>query len=258
MTHDEASELLAALALDAVEVDERTAIEEHVAQCPRCQAELDALREVASAMGNSVEALPQDLWGSISSRIYEDQSGETREAPLLLVGPRDGTSRANGDDRALSRSKSKIVVSAFSALAAAVIAVLAISLASANGHVSRLNNALASETTSEVHAALVAPDHRVVDLTSASNQDVAQFVLLPDGRGFLVKSTLPTLSSDKTYQLWAIINGKPISVGLMGHQPTAVTFTVSGNSVVTALDVTVEPSGGTSTPTSPVVASATV
>ncbi|MGC1419021.1 MAG: anti-sigma factor [Acidimicrobiales bacterium] len=256
MTHDEASELLAALALDAVEVDERTAIEDHVAQCPRCQAELDALREVASAMGNSVEALPQDLWGSISSRIYEDQSGETREAPLLLVGPRNGAPQAHGDVR--TRSRSKVVVPTFLALAAAVIMVLAISLASVNGHVSRLNNALASETNSEVHAALVAPDHRLVDLAGSSNRDIAQFVLLPDGRGFLVKSSLPTLSSDKTYQLWAIINGKPISVGLMGRQPTAVTFTVSGNSVVTALDVTVEPSGGTSTPTSPVVASAVV
>jgi anti-sigma-K factor RskA len=257
MTHDEASELLAALALDAVESDERTAIEEHVAQCPRCQSELDALREVASAIGNSVETLPQDLWTSISSRIYEDQS-EPREAPLLLVGARDGSTGAKGDSRPSSSARTRIVVSTFSALAAAVIIVLAISLASANGHVSRLNSALASETTDEVHAALVAPDHRLVDLNSSSDQQVAQFVLLPDGRGFLVKSSLPTLSSDKTYQLWAIINGKPISVGLMGHRPELVTFTVSGNPAVTALDVTVEPSGGTSTPTSPVVASAVV
>ena len=62
MTHEEASELLGAYALHAVEPEEHTQLEEHLATCPRCRAELDGLREVAGFMGNSVESLPEGLW----------------------------------------------------------------------------------------------------------------------------------------------------------------------------------------------------
>jgi anti-sigma-K factor RskA len=97
----------------------------------------------------------------------------------------------------------------------------------------------------------------VVDLTSSTRQSEAEFVLLPDGRGYLVNSQLPALTSGRTYQLWGLIDGKPISIGLMGGKPTSVTFTVSG-SKPTLLGITVEPSGGSPTPTNAMIASGTV
>ena len=57
MIHDP-HDLLAAYALDAVENDDRLRVEQHVAHCPRCQAELDGYRDVAAAIGNSVEKYP--------------------------------------------------------------------------------------------------------------------------------------------------------------------------------------------------------
>ena len=69
MSHDEASDLLAVFALDAVDRDEHEQIEAHLAQCPRCRAELAAHRDVAAALGNSVEPLPEGLWSSIESRL---------------------------------------------------------------------------------------------------------------------------------------------------------------------------------------------
>ena len=67
MSHDEASELLGAYALDAVDGEELTALEVHLETCPRCRAELDSLHEVAGAIGTSVEPLPDGLWSSIAS-----------------------------------------------------------------------------------------------------------------------------------------------------------------------------------------------
>jgi anti-sigma-K factor RskA len=93
---------------------------------------------------------------------------------------------------------------------------------------------------------------------SSSDARLAQFVLLPDGRGYLVSSHMPELASNLTYQLWGIIDGRAISIGLMGHSPGQVTFTVSGSPTPSALDVTIEPSGGSPSPTSPVVASGAV
>ena len=48
MTHDPIEELLGANALNAVDDDERAAVDAHLATCPRCRAEVDAHREVAS------------------------------------------------------------------------------------------------------------------------------------------------------------------------------------------------------------------
>jgi anti-sigma-K factor RskA len=253
MTHDEANDLLAALAVDD---DERALIEAHVATCPRCQSELDALREVAAALGNSVEVLPEGIWPNISRRIYEDQGDETRSTPELDM---DGLATPVSLDAVrASTFRSRHVIGSLAAAAAAVAVVLAVSLANVNGHVSRLQKALALASRSEVHAALAVPQHRLVNLDGADHVELAQFVVLPDGRGYLVKSSMPKLTGNETYQLWGIINDKAISIGLMGRSPGDVTFTVSGSPRPSRLAVTVEPSGGTSTPTTPSVASGLV
>ena len=59
MTHEESIEFLATYALDAVEGEEREAVEEHLAECPRCRAELDAFREVTTALGEFGGAAPR-------------------------------------------------------------------------------------------------------------------------------------------------------------------------------------------------------
>jgi anti-sigma-K factor RskA len=250
MKHDEAYELLAALSLDAVEADEREAIEAHVLGCPRCRSELDALLDVAGALGNSVEPLPEGLWTSISSRIY-DADDDVHPMPSLA------TNVMSLDTASPRRRRSTMTfVTACASVAAAVIIVLAVSLTVESNHVAKLQRQLASNSYAAA-AALSAPGHTVVDLTSSTRQSEAEFVLLPDGRGYLVNSQLPALTSGRTYQLWGLIDGKPISIGLMGGKPTSVTFTVSG-SKPTLLGITVEPSGGSPTPTNAMIASGTV
>jgi len=251
MNHDEAYEFLAALSLDAVETDEREAIEAHVLECPKCRSELDALLDVAGALGNSVEPLPEGLWTSISSRIYD---ADDDAHPMPVLGANVIALDANSSRR--RRTFTKGFVATLSSVAAAAIVVLAISLASASNHVANLQRQLASNSYA-ASAALSAPGHTVVDLASSTKKELAQFVLLPDGRGYLVRSQLPTLTSGSTYQLWGLINGKPISIGLMGDKPSSVTFTVSGTKP-TVLGITVEPSGGSPTPTNAMVASGTV
>ena len=71
ITHDQAHDLLAAFALDAVDDIEHDQIESHLNECPRCATELMALRDVASALGNCVEPVPEGLWSVISSRLID-------------------------------------------------------------------------------------------------------------------------------------------------------------------------------------------
>jgi anti-sigma-K factor RskA len=254
MNHEEVSELLAALSLDAVDDEERLALEEHVATCPRCQSELDALREVAGALGNSVEPLPEHLWESISTRIYEDRSDTT--PALALIDSEDRTPR---DDQRRSRASQLARLLALPlAVAAVVVAVLTFQLVNADQRDSNLQSALSASSSSQVSAALKSPGRQVVNLKDSANQNLAEFVLLPDGRGYLVNSKMRALGAQQTYQLWGIIRGKAISIGLMGRAPNHVAFTVVGPPNPTELAVTVEPLGGTSTPTSPLIASGSV
>ena len=256
-THEEIYELLAPMALDAVDELERTLVEEHVAHCPRCRAELDALRNVAAALGNGVEAPPEHLWASISSRLYENQGEETPPMPRLILGGRHGDHFATVDEGRSSSRTTKTIFSSLLAAAAAVVLVLGINLAGANNQVARLQGALGESAKTAVLAALAAPGHVLVNLDNANHVREAQFVMLPNGNGFLVKSSLPTLSSD-TYQLWGIVNGKAISLGLMGGAPSKVGFTAAGSPGPTTLAVSVEPPGGSSTPSNTVVASGPV
>src|SRR3984957_21196514 len=98
MTHEESIEFLATYALDAVEGEERDAVEEHLADCPRCRAELDAFREVTTALGNSVEPLPEGLWTTIASRLPGRDDEERPPMPRLMRDGVDGPDGAEEDD----------------------------------------------------------------------------------------------------------------------------------------------------------------
>ncbi|MGC2486077.1 MAG: anti-sigma factor [Acidimicrobiales bacterium] len=250
MSHDDAYELLAPLALDALDGDIRGDVEAHVETCAECQSELDGLREVASALGTSVETPPEDLWAKIASRLYDaDRSGAASLPPLLSDYPASQARR----HRLVRRAR--VVVSATLLAAAAAIIALAINLAGDNGQVSNLQSALASSATQQ---ALVTPGHRIVRLTSANDRVLATFVVLQDGTGYLVNSKMAPLPTGETYQLWGIVGNKPVSIGVMGSDPDHVAFTLASSPRPTEFGVTVEPAGGSQTPSSPMVASGLV
>jgi anti-sigma-K factor RskA len=102
------------------------------------------------------------------------------------------------------------------------------------------------------------PGHRVVNLVNSAHAELARFVILPGGRGYLVSSSLPSLQSGQTYQLWGIVGTTPISLGLLGAAPHGSTFTMAGAPLTAELALTAEPSGGTVAPTGAIVASGTV
>ncbi|HEV3268782.1 MAG TPA: anti-sigma factor [Acidimicrobiales bacterium] len=255
MTHDEAFELLAPLALDALDADVQAAVEEHVLTCPRCRAELDGLRDVASAMGTTYESPPDGLWEKISARLYEREGSDV--VPQLVFAGVDGSSESGPRRSALTRRVRALAITVSLAAAAAIIA-LGLSLSSANSQVNQLQNALSENGQSAVLTALSTPGHRVVTMKSAGDRQLAKFVLLPDGRGYLVSSKLPTLPSKETYQLWGFVNGTPISIGVMGSSPKQVAFTLASSPSPSALAVTIEPAGGSLRPASSLVASGTV
>jgi anti-sigma-K factor RskA len=264
ISHQQASELLAVFALDAVDSDEQELIEAHLAECPRCRAELDAHREVAAALGNSVEQLPEGLWSSIASRLPARPAEEPPPMPTLVregSAPEEHSATRFRTPRPAPRRASRgrlLSVASLAVAAAAVAAVLGVNLVHANNQISSLQHA----SPASAAAALRVPGHRVVDLESARHVELAQFVVVPSGQGYgqgyLIKSNLPTLSSAETYQLWGVINGRAISLGLLGRDPHGAAFTLGGSSHPSKLGITVEPAGGSVVPTGSMLAAGTV
>jgi hypothetical protein len=251
MSHDEAFELLAPLALDALDTDARAELEAHVESCPECQHELDGLREVATALGNTVEAPPEELWAKIASHLYDVPRGDEAGLPPLLAALPVAEGRR--PRRVVRRTRAVLATTLLAA--AAAILVLAISLSSESDRVANLQQALASST---VHQALTTPGHRLVTLSGTEHQALATFVVLRNGTGYLVSSKMAPLPQGETYQLWGFVDGKPVSIGIMGSTPKEAAFTLASSPRPSSLAVTVEPAGGSLTPTLPMVASGAV
>lgn len=265
MTHDDASELLGAYALDAVDGREHTELEAHLESCPRCRAELDGLREVAGALGNSVEPLPEGLWSQIASRLPE-RPGDEEPPPMprLVPGSDEGRRAPTGSSpfRTASahprRRRAVVTTLAAAAVAAAAVAVvLGIGLVRANHNVTNLQAQVARPSPTVAHA-LATPGRRLVDLTSTSGRTVARAVVVPDGHGYVISSSLPSLEKGQTYQLWGMVGSQAISLGLLGQSPQQAAFTMAGGNRPSRLSITAEPAGGTVKPTTAVVATGPV
>lgn len=277
--HDQVAELLGAYALDAVDPDERRLVERHLAACPRCAAEVDGLRQVAAdlALASSLDSEhpPRAVWDRIAANLKTQGSPPSQEAPsqeapsqaapshgtpshgtpshgiAAITDLSNGPGRRPGSRRRWDGRRRAWLGGAVAGAAAAAIVGLAVGLVHAEGQVHQLQSALAGGGSQvAVRAALASPGHRVVDLRTGDGNRLAEVVVRHDGVGYVVRSTLTRLPATQTYQLWASINGRPISLGLLGRQPASGAAFSLGTSTTGAreLMVTVEPAGGVPTP----------
>lgn len=136
------------------------------------------------------------------------------------------------------------------AAAAAVLAlVFGLQVHQLNGQVNALRSG--PQLSAAERAALASPSTRKVPLaaTDATGPDStpATVVLTAAGTGFLVDDAgdgLTPLPDDRTYQLWGVVGGRAISLGLLGPRPGIVPFSVAGSAPVTEFAITDEVAGG--------------
>jgi anti-sigma-K factor RskA len=239
LDHDEVSEMLAIYSLDALPADEAALVEQHLADCPRCQADLASLHEVAGLLAGSAGSPPEELWGRIASKLSEPGTSPP-PAPVRAIGT--------------SRRPRAWRVAAIGLVAAllAVLGVLSYRVVNLNNRVGELQSALAQHGAGQqVALALADPAHQKVQLTAKGSTMRATVVVLPDGRAYWVDDNLSALPPGRTYQLWALAAGKVVSLGVLGRSPQNVPFRVERT--MTQLMVTAEPTGGVPAPTTTVL-----
>lgn len=263
MDHASIAELLGAYALDALEPEERSIVEAHLAACPRCEAEVTELQQAASMLGNDVADAPSALWDRVAARLDEaavPTAGAGRPSVLkrrsrVLDEGRGGSGglhesavRARRGRLARLARGSAVVLGA---AAAASIAFLGVDVAHLDQRIAALGNAPLSARLGQVASeALLSPSSERVLLSSPTGSDRAEVVLVPQkGIGFLIRSRMAPLPPSETYQLWGEVGHRQISLGVLGNDPSVLAFAYGHNSAPKLLEITIERAGGVVAPT---------
>ncbi|MDA8148714.1 MAG: anti-sigma factor [Actinomycetota bacterium] len=139
-------------------------------------------------------------------------------------------------------------VSVVAAAAAVLVAVLGIQVAHLDRQVSQMQAAASQPAlTRAADMALENPTSRRIALqppVGSHGMATATIVLTSSGTGYVLASGLAKLPPDRTYQLWGMMDGTAISLGLLGAKPDVVAFSVDPNAPISAFAVTDEHAGG--------------
>ena len=227
LTPEEIESLLPAYALDAVDDDERAAIDAVLATDSEARAEVASLQRTASMLGHTGGPAPAAVWEKLELAIANGPERVPRPSPVVPI------------NRAQSRRPRHV---GWIAAAAAVVVALVI-----GGAVVISDSGDGSSSPQVALAAAArdandAPGARHTELQDAEGNTLATAVVLPDGTGYLTSTKMPKLTAAQTYQLWGLTKQHTISLGVMGKNPKVVAFTVAGRPL--GLAITAETAGG--------------
>lgn len=221
----ELDDLLGAYALDAVDDVERRLVERYLTLNPRARAEVAEHREVATMLAFSGATAPDGLWDRIAASL---------DGPAPEPGPELSKVIPMVERRRRRSTPRSVLPWVAGVAAAALIAV---------GVVSVLDSSdVGDPIATAVEQARQQRETRTVEMVSPDGELRAEVVIDADGHGFFLGEELPALPRDRTYQLWGVIEGNVISLGVLGPTPSTELFTVKGD--LAALALTVEQRGG--------------
>lgn len=248
MRHEEASDLLGAYALDAVDPEEAAAVEAHLETCPRCRAELRNHREVVGVLAYAGQEAPEGLWDRVVARMNDPGGDAPRPFPPFPAR------------RPARWPQVTILVAAAAIVVVALLGVEVVHLRTRTDHLSGQVAAMlgTAPTMTAVDQALATPGARTVKLVSPTGAPAGlDAVILPSGAGYLYDSSLTPLAPARTYQLWGVVGDQVISYGVLGATPARV-ISFRASSGVQALAVTAEVAGGVVASTQKPVVAGTV
>ena len=241
--------LTGAYAVDALPDDERTAFEEHLASCEDCAQEVRELRAAAARLGAAESATPPP---ELKQRVLA-QVSRTRQdppPPASLAEHVAERTRRNWGTRSWGARLSVAAAAAGVALAAAFGAVAVRAQQELDATQQRI--AAAAQRGAEMSAVLQAPDARVISTPGPGGMRATTVVSQQQGKAMFMTTGMTPPPQDRVYQLWFIEpGGGATSAGLLeGDTGERTAPIIAAMPAGTAqLGVTVEPPGGSPTPT---------
>ena len=222
-------ELKEAYALGALSEQERREVEDYLGEHPELRAEVDDLRSVANLL-------------ALSPREYEP-SPKLRRELLRRISSSPGTTPAA--DTSPRQTTLRRLFGPGGLAAAAALALVAIGMFAWNASLQEENQTLQGELEGQQKS-------YALQSTGAVQEVHGEVVRLGDERAVLVADDLPSPPEGETYQAWILRGDVPEPAGLFEPNDAGAAAAPLEGSIegADAVAVTVEPSGGSSSPTS--------
>ncbi|MCB0894912.1 MAG: anti-sigma factor [Nocardioides sp.] len=251
--------LSGAYAVDALDDLERAAFERHLAQCAECQAEVASLQEAASMIAETTTTAPPPalrdrVLGSIASvrplppEVPSETASETSAADEPPAAPA-ALGPAAGDELAPRRRRRRPTLLA---AAAAVVVLAGAGVVVWQQPWSDDSSQVQLSATDQVLQATDAK-RTSLDFPGGASATVTHSDSLHEA--VIVTEDMPPPPAGKVYQLWLDQPGEGmVSAGVMPVEPDQTVLLTGDAATATAAGITVEPAGGSTSPTSPPIA----
>jgi anti-sigma-K factor RskA len=254
-THDDLVVLAPAYVLGALDADERRTFESHLAQCDTCVSEVRSLRRVTDGLAQSVPQVTPPA--ALRSRVLNAVDAQDTRAHDLSVRPTWVMTNwlAYAACVAIATGAALYAMNLRSRIEnlEARLDAAQVRLAAADQAVIR-SRQVAFEMQSAM-AVMAAADLLRVDLQGAPAAPQAAGRALWSRQSGMVfaANNLPPLPAGRTYQVWLVAGGLPVSAGLVepdenGRSVAIFRTPVDVTGPVTVA-VTIEPEGGVPAPT---------
>jgi anti-sigma-K factor RskA len=232
MTSADIHALTGAYALDAVSGVERMDFERHLAECESCAQEVHELRDTAARLALAAAATPPP---DLKARVMSQISTVRQLPPETMVVPLRR--------RSVAQRLTTVAAAVFFVAAAG----LGVVVVQQNG---QLDDAQAQ--AAQMEEILSAPDAELVTLQGEDGEGGTMKVAVSRSQDkmLLVSDDLASPEDGKTYQLWAVTEGSnPRSMGTLEPTDGEVLLEKSDLGNAEAVAISVEPDGGSETPT---------
>jgi anti-sigma-K factor RskA len=255
MSHEDYKEMIPAHAMSALDSADDRALTNHLAQCAECQKELDDWQQTAA--GLALSSSPAEPSVLVRQRILSQIRAEREESATPKVIP--------------FKSPERNIWSSFGSLGAIAAAVLFVLMLGYLIVLLRENRAMRNELQGlfaenqkiqqdlKLVKLLQTPGTKVMELsaTSAAPGATAKLAFDQSGHAMVMTDGLPAAPAGKEYQLWYMVAGKPPmrgktfstdshGKGMLEDQLPPVALNATG------FAVTLEPQGGSESPTMPI------
>jgi anti-sigma-K factor RskA len=234
--------LSGAYVVDALDNEEREAFEQHLPRCLDCQAEVASLREATALMADDAAVTPPD---SLRSSVL---AGISTIRPLPPEVGQQRTEEPAPPSNVVPMRRRRFRVASLVA-AAAVAASVAVGVTW---------HPWDDQNTSSVSAAdqvLAAADAQKVSLDFKDGSSASVYRSKSKGKAVILTDGMAAPPAGKVYELWLQDStGTMVPAGLMPRSPNAKVLLKGDAAKATGVGITVEPEGGSKTPTSEPIA----
>jgi len=228
--------LSGAYAVDALDPAEKALFEAHLAACTACQAEVAGLQEATALMAGTTQADPSP---ALRASVL---------AGIKTVRPLPPEVPATTASTNVRRMPIRRRLTAFAA-AAAVLG------AAGTGTVIWQQSTSSDQQLSAADRVLQAADAKRVNVSLPGGVSASVIRSVSEGKAVLVTRNMPAPPSGRVYELWLQTRaGKMVPAGTM-DKPGSRPVVLDGDATnATAVGITVEPEGGSESPTTEPIA----